>query len=68
MPLDVAVFEFNEKKINQNERRIYVCESGSVCIEEKHFRRTLSPEEFIQLVRRIFQRTNGNQTNSPTLL
>ncbi len=63
MPFDAAAFEFSEKSVDQKERRIYVCESGSICIEEKHFRRTLSPEEFIVLLRRIFQRTNGTNLN-----
>jgi len=61
---ETLTFETN----NQNERRIYVCESGSVCIEEKHFRRTLSPEEFIALLREIFRRTHGKKLNSQIFL
>ena len=56
MPPNDGDFESPTREIEQREnRRIYICETGGVRIEERHFRRTFSPEEFVALLRRIFQ-------------
>ena len=48
-------FDYAERKRNRADdaRRIYVCRSGHICVEIKHTRLILSPEEFIGLLRMI---------------
>jgi hypothetical protein len=52
-------FDFAEKKRNESNRetrRIYVCESGNIILETKHFRQSFSPKEFVRILREIRKR------------
>ena len=55
MPHDFIKFEYAKKPESTfGDRRIYVCEDGNIRVEERHFRQTFSAEEFVALLRQIF--------------
>lgn len=57
MPFDFGNFEFRKKPENkQTERRIYVGDDGNIHVEERHFRKIFSPEEFAALLFQIIKR------------
>jgi iron complex transport system substrate-binding protein len=46
----------------QEEVRVYVCETGEVRVETKHFRTSFAPEDFILRVRQAIQRKAKKRT------
>lgn len=41
---------------NETDKRIYVGECGCVQVESKHFRLTMQPEQFVEILREIIKR------------
>lgn len=41
---------------NETNKRIYVGECGCVRVESKHFRLTMQPEQFVEMLREIIKR------------
>lgn len=61
MPFDFGNFEFKKKpENNQLERRIYVGEDGNIRVEERHFRKIFSPEEYVALLFQILRQKHKN--------
>lgn len=54
MPFDFVKRE--ENFFGEEKPRLYVCESGDICVESRHERRNFSPEEFIGLLRAILKK------------
>jgi hypothetical protein len=44
---------------NETEKRIYIGDCGCVRVESKHFRMTLQPENFVELLREIVSKRNS---------
>lgn len=53
MPFDCGNYQPEKKPEFSGERRIYVCESGNVRVERRHFRQTFSPAEFVLFLQTI---------------
>lgn len=51
MPFDFG--ERKKKRTEADEKRIYVCECGDICMETKHSRQTFSPQEFVGLLQKM---------------
>lgn len=54
MPFDFVKREENVS--NEETPRLYVCECGDICVETRHERRSFSPEEFLNLLRKILKK------------
>jgi len=57
MPFDCR--ERKKKRTEAEEKRIYVCECGDICVETKHSRRTFSAQEFVKLLQKMTMKKNG---------
>lgn len=63
MPLDYGNFKPEKEVDFSDERRIYVCESGNIRVEERHFRLTFLPEGFVMLLQNMMMKKDKTENH-----
>lgn len=66
MPLDAENCQPENESNVFAERRIYVCECGNVRVETRNYRRTFSPEEFINFARELCRKEKSRRNIGET--